>query len=701
MAEINNERLERLGSALSSRFKQYEADRSGVEQQWLKAARQYAGVYDPEVDKTIEAGRSKAYPKLTRVKCISMLSRLMNLLFPTSEKNWTISPSPVPNLAAEDLELVLSTVLASAEGGQVTDVEVELAIMEFAKARSRNLELEIDDQLAELGGSRSVDYVSLCRKVIMSGIVYGLGVLKGPFVRKQQQRTWVRTEGGNLAVQNIEAYRPHFEFVPVWDYFPDMSARYFHQMDGQFQRIVMAQHQLRELADRDDFKGGAIKKYLANNREGNYRPRTVDTELRSYGPQERTSSGEKNKYEVIVWDGYVSGHDLAAAGVDVPEARLGERHEAIVWLLDTTVIKAEMNPWVQLDVGTKVNSYHQFVFEEDESCLTGTGLPQVMRDSQMAVSNASRMLLDNAGVVCGPNLEVNLDLMHRDTDVTGVHAYKTWYREGLGSDAQVPAVRELKFDSHISELTGVVDMFRGFADTETFVNQLNGGDLQSGPSEPLRTATGASLLKSDAALPFRDVVRNFDLFTQSVLSSIVAFNSQFNTKPTLRGDHQVIPRGAASLMAKEVRGMILDNLAVSLSPEDQRYINRYELLRARLATRDIDLDSGILCDKEEARRRDDAATQEQQQQAQRVQDLMQAEVRKTLSDAAKGITQADKNAAGAAATSAKARIEEANAVLTALEGGLNGGQEPGAGSAGAAAPQPKRSAGAGDARPAK
>ena len=196
----------------------------------------------------------------------------------------------------------------------------------------------------------------------------------------------------------------------------------------------------------------------------------------------------------------------------------------------------------------------------------------------------------------------------------------------------------------MDELLKVMTKFEGFADQETFVGPATGGDMQKTPSEPMRTAAGASMLRGDAALPFKDVVRNFDLFTQSVLGSIVAFNRQFNDDPKVQGDAQVIPRGATSLVAKEVRGMAIDQMSQALPEEEKRYLNHYEMLQERLRSRDFDAGS-MVCSKEEAKARDDAASQQAQAQAQQNTDLIAAEIRKTLAEAVKNLTQSDKNAA--------------------------------------------------------
>ena len=666
------DKMKQLGQRMTSLFLEYERDRRIAELRWAKNARQFLGQYDPDIERMLEKTRSAAYPKLTRVKCVSMLSRLMNLLFNATEKNWSITCSKVPNLSEEDLQLVLGTIMQSSDPNKpIEDQLIEMAIMEFAKERSNNLEKEIEDQLQELGGDRQVDYVALCRKVLMSGIIYGMGVLKGPFARTQQQRTWTRDANGLLIPTTVEALRPQYEFTSLWDYYPDMSAKYLHQMDGQFQRIVLSRHQLRDLADRPDFFEDVITKYLVEHPKGNYKRRTYEAEIKAMGAQANVNDQNGRKYEVIVWDGYISGHEMAAAGFDVAQEELHEQTEAIVWVLDGEVIKCDINPWVQLDVNFKVNTYHHFIFEEDESTITGNGLPNIMRDSQMAVASGARMLLDNAGVTCGPNLEVNLAMLAPGQDTTSVHAYKTWYRDDMGSDANASAVKNISIDSHMDELLKVIHLFQEFADTETFVNPATGGDMQKGPSEPFRTATGASMLKGDAALPFKDVVRNFDLFTQSVMSSMVAFNMQFNTKATIRGDHQVIPRGATSLMAKEVRGMVLDNLAQTLAPEDQKYLNRWALLRERLTVRDVDVSSGLLCTKEEAKQRDAAEQATAAAKAQQMDELMRAEVRSILADAVKALTQSDKNAAAADATVVKTQVEVANQMMSQLEGAVH------------------------------
>lgn len=651
-----------LGSKLLSDFQSYERDRRLTEMRWARNLRQYLGEYDPEILAAIPKDRSRAYPKLTRVKCVSMVARLMNLLFPASEKNWGVEASPVPNLSVEDLQGVLDNLAEKAEG-PITDTTVTNAVMEFAKQRALNLETEIADQLTEIGGGKMLNYIALCKQVVQSGVMFGMGVLKGPMLRSRNQRRWeLNQETDAYTAVDVPIMIPHFEFVPVWDYYPDMSAKYLHQMDGQFQRIVMSRQQVRALADNPQFMTEQIKKYLAEHQKGNYRQRQHESELRGMGPQINTPSTDDRKYEVIVWDGSLSAHYLAGCGIKIDPERMSDTTYAVIWLIDDLVIRADLNAWVKLGEKTPPSSFHHFIFEPDETNLCGMGLPQIMRDSQLGLAASTRMLIDNASVACGVNVEVNESLLRPDVDTTSISPYKVWVREDdTPATMNAQAVRPITFDAHIDEMKAMCEMFQGFADQETFVGPATGGDVDKMPSEPFRTAMGASMLRGEAALPFKDVVRNYDVFTESVIGALIVFNKYFNTKPTVKGDFQPMARGSTSLIAKEVRGMVYDSLATSLTPEERLYFNWERMARERVAVRDMD--PSVLATPEEIERREKAqaaASEEQQRQA---REMFAAEIRSLLASAVKDLSQADKN-------NAAAQVETYNAILGGLEKGV-------------------------------
>lgn len=671
---ISPDDLKTIGQHMSKVFEQYRSDRRIAELKWLRNLRQYLGIYDPEIEKELSPTRSKAYPKITRVKCISVLSRLMNLMFPGNEKNWELAASPSADMDPQEIMAALQAMMQKdAEAGAppqpMSDEMIRFAVQNLANERAALLSTEIEDQLQEIGGDQALDYIALNRAVIKSGILYGIGVLRGPFVREGRQTVWqMDPASGMPAVQVKTVYRPQYEFVPVWDFYPDMAAKTLDAGDGHFLRMVMSRSQLRKLADRPDFFANQIKGYLKQNNLGNYKAQPFETELRAMGVKVNVNEmkSESSKYEVLVWHGPLSGQMLKSVGVDVPEDKMADDIDAEVWMVDGVVIKADMNAWRKL--GKDVKTIHTFLFDEDDTAPVGNGLPNVMRDSQMSIAAASRMLLDNASVVCGPNMELNTELLRPDQDLTSVGAYKLWYREGTGADANMPAVRNVPIDSHMDELLKTIDLFMRFADQETFVGPATGGDMErKSMAEPMRTAAGASMMRADAALPFKDIVRNFDSFTQSVIQSLVQFNAVFNTKVP-PGDYNVIARGATSLIAKEVRGMQMDQLAVTLTPEEKIHVDERKFVEARFAARDL---TGLLVPADEAKRRQAANATRAQEMAEQQKELMAAEVRKTLSDAFKNIAQGQKNAANADAVGVKAALD----VLEKGLGGVNVGPQ--------------------------
>lgn len=688
---IPSANLAQIGTHLDGLFRMFVSDRRILELKWLRNLRQYLGQHDPEMERSLGPGRSKAYPRITRVKCISLLSHIMNLMFPGNERNWELKASPSPDLDPQDIMAAMQGMMEkNDEAGLNSPPDEEMmehAINQMAAERAEDLEELIDDQLQEIGGDQTIDYINLNRKVIFSGILYGMGVLEGPFPRSSTTTKWDRDPYSGFPMpQLIDSFKPTLEFLPIWDFYPDLSAKTLRSMDGYFTRKVMSRSQVKQLRSRPGFFVEQIDQFLKNNPIGNYKAQPFEQDLRMMGVKVNVNEQkpETNKYEVIIWHGPLSSKMLALAGVDIPEELQGEDIESEVWMIGGRVIKADMNEWRKLGV-ENMKTYHAFLFDEDDTSPIGNGLPNNMRDSQMSITASVRMLLDNASVVCGPNLELNTDLLRLDQDLAAIASYKMWYREGTGPDATQPAVRNVPIDSHVDELMKVVDLFMKFADLETFISSAPGTDGNKMPSEPFRTAAGASMLKGQEQLPFKDIIRSFDSFTQSVIQSLVTFNKKFNPDLTPNGDFNVLARGATSLISKEMRGMYADQLAQSLSPAEAMHVDERKMIETRFKVRDM---GDCLISADEAKRRQSAQAQEAQEKREMQTEMMRAQIRTELADAMKNIAQAQKNMANADA----AKI---NAALDVLEAGAGGdenvengegpGQEEGADAAGGAA----------------
>lgn len=698
--KLNKGQLLNLGARYKALFDKFASERIPAEQKWLKNLRQYLGIYDPDIERQLPPNRSRAYPRLTRVKCISMLSRLMNLMFPGNELNWELNASPSPEMSPEMVaqavqELLTKMQAAAPPGppgpdGQPTPGKVELtqdlvdeAVRALAAKQAAALTTVIEDQLTELGGNQTYDWIALNRKVVDSGIKYGVGVLEGPYVRKIQQSGWVlqaqdvqaadgTVQPGGFQPVTREIYKPQYDHLPIWDFYPDMSARSL-PGEGYFVRKVLGRSALRKLADRADFFGSQVKAVLAQIPGGNYRAKSWETELKVMGlatNAESTSAqaSGREKYEIIIWKGPVSAQTLMEAGCDVPQDMQTDDVDAELWMVDNWIIKAEVNAWRKM--GVDVRQVHIFNFDEDDTSPISQGLPGIVRDSQLSVCATTRMVLDNASVTCGPQFEINTALMRADQDLTAIEAYRNWYRDDDGPSAQFPAIREININGHIGELQALVKMFMEFAEVETFIGPQTGGDMTRMPSEPMRTAAGASMARGDAALPFKDIVRNYDTFTQSVIWSIVLFNKKFNPDLAPEGDYDVIPRGATSLIAKEIRGAQIDQLSQTLQPDEWDHVDRRRFIEAKFSSRDL---QGMLVSPDEAARNADQRGQVAAQQADQQSRMLEAEIKKVLAEAFKSVGQGQKNAASADGTSVKTAIEMIDSGDNRDEQGTGGG----------------------------
>lgn len=654
-----------LGNKLAGRFAAYRKDRRNAEQQWLLNVRQYLGKYDQTLESNMAKGNSRAYPKITRVKCTSMKSRLMSLLFPAGEKNWSLAASPVPNLPSEVLVAALDAWRAANPGKQPTNDQLERIVSDKAAEIADRQEKVIDDQLQDIDPYNASDYETLVGKVVTSAVMYGPGIAKGPMTIADKLSRYELDANGMPQVLEIDGYRPYLEFVSCWNYYPEMGANAFEQMEGEFQRHVYSKHQAAQMAKRADFDGKVIMDYIRSHPDGNYQKLDHETELHAMGGSQNANIARQGgKYELLEYWGSALGSDLAAAGVDgIADDQLEDDIRYTAWILDSTLIKVAKNPFPE---GTKV--YHQFVFEEDEVNLLGSGLPPIMRDSQLAIATGARMLIDNASVACGPNVEVDVDLLDPNQTDMSIKPFKVWRKEG-GQPGQ-RAINAINFESRIPEILQLMSRFEKFADTETFVSPMTNGDMEGVSGEAMRTTGGASMVYGNAALPFRDIVRNFDRFTTSVISGLVEWNHIFNAdRDELVGDTRPIPRGATSLMAKEMRSFALDNLAQTLTPEDSIFINRQALLEERLKVRDLPLDR-IMATKDQIAQNQQNQQQAQAQQQAQQQAMAQAQLENLNSDTAKQLTQAQKNLDSADATIYKALIDaiQAGASLHDLSG---------------------------------
>lgn len=636
---INEELLDSFGVRLFSLFGLHKADRKHAEDKWIQNLRQYRGIYDPEVLALIGSDQSHAYPKMTRWKIIGTVARLMQMLFPSTEKNYSAKPSPLPDLSIDQLQEVLDTLVTltaqeqKIDPAQVTlkDEDIEKAIYHYAAHKAEQMEKKLDDDLAEM------EFITLARRVVFSAALYNVGVLEGPFHVKVKARVWERDQyTGKYTAKEVDKYKPRYEFTRVWDWYPDMTANTLKEQDGGFKRCIMARHQIEELIDRPDFMGERVREWLQKNLTGNYTPEWWETVMKGElkGDKAYVAEKETRKYEVLSYWGNVRGSDMRAAGIPVSDAQAGLSFHANVWMIGNRVIKCKLAPL------TKSEHFHTFVFEEDDLSLLGNGQCDTLRDSQLSICETARAALDNMSVI-GPMAIINKDLMAPGQSYK-IRKHKTWEVESLsGNQSLNAAVTNFTIDSHVNELMQMLQLFMDFADKESGLPPPSVGDTSGGGSEALRTSKNASMFLGAAALPIRDTVRNYDSFTMSVITGLIEWNKKFDPNPVRDGDMDVIPRGSTSLIAKEVLAQSLENFRAGITEEERPHIDTRKLLEVRAKANDIPVDD-ILVSAEKAEQIIAASQSAAAEHTKIEQSLIRAQVEEVLTNAVKHMADAKK-----------------------------------------------------------
>ena len=582
---FDKEALNSLGSTVKGILDTHKRDRQTLEIQWLKNLRQYQGKYDPDVLNRIPLTRSRSYPRDTRIKVKGGVAKMMEMMFPSQERNYAVTPSPNPSIPAADLDRILvETEQAGLIGEQASDT-IERAIVELAKNRATKMENEIADQLSDAG----VDYPQLCKRVVRSGYLYGFGVAYFPQVRTQAVRSWVMNKQTGVYEAKTESIRrPNPVYVRVWDSFPDLTAKQWDDQEFFFERVVLMRSDLRNLAKRQDFISENIIEYLKTHTDGNYTAQSYEAELNSIAGTSNIANRNTRRYELYRGVGFISGAQLAAVGMEIPEDKLIDDIFVECWLIDDQLIKLD-----EASFGDKVSDqYHAFIYAEDEdSGLTGVGLPEEVRDSQMSVCAATRALHDNMAAVAGPIFEVNTTLLAKGRKTIGpIHSFMTIEREGDGIEAQYQAVRQLSTDSHIPEILQVLEMSRQQLDVESNLPAYTMGSMQQPLGEAFRTSNNMSMMLGSANMVTKDTVRAFDKFTSSLIGAMLRWNMEFNKNEAIKGDFEVVAKGNMSLVAKEVRGAALDQFVMTLTPEERAILDTYGVLVDRLKARDLPTD---------------------------------------------------------------------------------------------------------------
>lgn len=567
-----------------------------------------------------EFGGSEEYARISANKCRIVEAWLRDVFIGQTEKPWTLNPTPKPNFPPDVMEQVRQQVaqevaLVFTSTGQFPDQEAvrgsmarladaqEERLKEEARISTRRMEDLMEDQLAEGG------FIHALAEFVADLTVYPTAVMKGPVLRRRRKLTW-QAEGADVAPQVTEEIVPEFERVDPFRVFPAPGAQT--PQDGYFfEHHTLSYTELFELIGAPGFDEDAIRAALREADDGGLRNwMGLGENHEAEDVDDVPHSLERKTFDIdaLEYHGPVKGTDLIEWGVeDVedPDATF----EANVWLVGKWVIKAQLN----FDP-LGLRPYHKSSYEELPGEFWGFGIPDVLNDVQNIVNAAVRSLVNNMGFAAGPQIGINVDQLAAGEDLQTMSPLRIWQLVEGQVGSKAPAIQFFQPQSNARELMEVIENFYRFADDFSLVPRfMSGGEQATGAG---RTASGLSMLMDSASKGLKGVVSNIDTgVIKPLLEKLYVHNMMFAEDTTLKGDAQVLARGAVSLMQLESLQLRRNEfLNITANPIDSQIVGpagRAEVLRE--VARGLELDvNRIVPSRDEM----DAQQQAQQQAAQ-------------------------------------------------------------------------------------
>ena len=528
-----------------------------IEDIMLKAMRQRNGEYEPDKMSAIRnQGGSEVFMMITEVKCRAAESWLRDILLDTGTPPWDIQSTPIPDLSPAHMrdmnaafadfvarmlqeELRAMTLAEQAEAKEAIAQEYRFKLLQAAQNRADRMKIRISDQFAQGGWAESFN------DFITDLVTYPAAVVKGPVVRRQRTLGWQQDASGRTIAVPIDKIAPEYERVDPFHFYPEPGIT--NVQDGYvFQVHPLTSTMLSDMIGMPGYDDQAIRKLLDEGNGSswvNENTRLVkeDEERKFYTEMRPTEI-----FDALEFWGKISGKMLREWGMsedEVPDAAL--EYDANVWICGNYVLKAVLN---YDPLGEK--PYAKTSFIKCPGAFWGKGIPEIIEDLQNVCNAATRALVNNMGISSGPQVEVNLERIPANEDITQIYPWKIWQVTNDPTGSSAPAVRFTQPESNATVLMGVYERFSRLADEHSGIPAYLYGDLNVQGAG--RTSSGLSMLMGSAGKGIRQVVMHID---SDVIKPIVerqyVYNMRYDEDESIKGDLQIMPRGAINLANRE------------------------------------------------------------------------------------------------------------------------------------------------------
>ena len=596
---------------VNERFKRAEDVRLQDETRWLKAYRNYRGLYGPDVQFT-ETEKSRVFVKVTKTKTLAAYGQIIDVLFGNSSFPLTVNPTTLPDGVAESVHINIDP---NAEKGQdelrqafeetpaepylfkpnaelqpgetlqdlqnrlgaaknklngVSDKIIEgdgktntTVTFHPAMIAAKKMEKKILDQLEESGANKQL------RNTAFEMSLFGTGIMKGPFALDKEYPNWTEDGEYDPLVKTV----PSTNHVSIWNFYPDPDASNMDEAEYVVERHKLSRTQLRALKNRPYFRDECIDMCIEMGTS--YDKKYWEDDMKDF-----TIENSTERFEVLEFWGHVDAEKLEQNGIDVPAELVDlDQINCNIWICQDKVLRLVLNPFKPVRI-----PYYAVPYEHNPYSFFGVGIAENMDDTQTLMNGFMRMAIDNAALSGNLVIEVDETNLVPGQDLS-VYPGKIFRRQG-GAPGQ--AIFGTKFPNVAGENMQLFDKARVLADESTGFPSFAHG--QTGVQGVGRTSSGISMLMSAANGSIRNVVKNVDDYLLAPMGkAFFSFNMQFDFDETIKGDLEVRAQGTESLMANEVRSQrLMQFLQVASNPALAPFAKMDYIIREIAKAMDLD-----------------------------------------------------------------------------------------------------------------
>jgi hypothetical protein len=560
-----------------------------IERAMIKAMRQRAGEYEPNKLNQIRAsGGSEIFMMITEVKCRAAESWLRDILLDSGAPPWDLEPTPLPDLSpdqmqeleeifAQEIITMIQThgavpgTLQMQELKNIVEQQHRFKLLQRAQDRADKMKAKIDDQFIEGG------WLEAFNEFITDLVTFPAAFIKGPVVRRQRTIGWEVSEDGSYKIVPEERLAPEYNRVDPFRIYPEPGIT--NLRDGYiFEHHKLSRSDLSELIGVPGYDKEAIREVLANGAGATMLDTSVELQKEDLERKYHTAFNPSEQYDALEYWGKVSGKMLREWGMEeteVPDET--KEYDANVWLVGRYVIKATLN---YDPLGEK--PYTKTCFIKAPGAFWGKGIPEIIEDVQNVCNASARALVNNMGIASGPQVEVNIDRVPPNENITQMYPWKIWQVTNDPLAIAQPAIRFHQPSDNAGSLMAVYERFSRLADDHSGIPAYIYGDTDVKGAG--RTASGLSMLMGSAGKGIRQIVMHIDNdIIRKIVQRQFIYNMRYDDDQSIKGDVRVIAKGVVNLAVKETVNMRrLEFLNATANPVDMQIIGvsgRASLLR--------------------------------------------------------------------------------------------------------------------------